>query len=152
MLSLNEAENAREVTAPLRAAMHHIIINFVGHEERQCLLKFGLAPGETQPSSLSCSCVLYQPRQFYSSSSSSSNLVDTSVAAVLGDVPEVLVMTELRAALKLCVVEYFVFGFPKSTLARAFFNGLPTAISAGVSASIVPVGPSASLGWPLEAL
>lgn len=37
------------------------------------------------------------------------------------------------AALRLCVAENLFIGFPKSTLGRALFKGLPTAASAGVS-------------------
>lgn len=43
-------------------------------------------------------------------------------------------MADPSAALRLCVAENLFMGFPKSTLGRALFKGLPTAASAGVSA------------------
>lgn len=41
-------------------------------------------------------------------------------------------MTEPRAALRLCVLEYLSLAVPWSTLARAFFKGLPTIASAEI--------------------
>lgn len=68
----------------------------------------------------------------YSSSSSILGLVSVEDVG-LGPAPVPLERTDSRAALMLCVAEYFSLGTPWSMLGRCFFIGLPTKASAGKS-------------------